>query len=60
MRSVGTIGCLYRFNTWAGTHRQSSSGPSSERNMSEFFRSGAIVLMGLTVISAGIAVVFLA
>jgi len=26
--------------------------------MSEFFRSGAIVLMGLTVIAAGIAVVF--
>jgi len=27
--------------------------------MSEFFRSGTIVLMGLTVMAAGIAVVFM-
>ncbi|MEQ1717337.1 MAG: hypothetical protein ABL907_15385 [Hyphomicrobium sp.] len=36
------------------------SGARKEWIMSEFFRSGAIVLMGLTVITAGIAVVFLA
>lgn len=30
-----------------------------ERIMSEFFRSGAIMLMGLTVVAAGIAVVVL-
>jgi hypothetical protein len=37
----------------AGTHR-----PFEERIMSEFFRSGAIMLMGLTVMAAGVAVVF--
>ena len=30
-----------------------------ERVMAEFFRSGAIMLMGLTVVAAGIAVVVL-
>ncbi len=29
-----------------------------ERIMSEFFRSGAIMLMGLTVMAAGVVVVF--
>ena len=33
--------------------------PLKERVMSEFFRSGAIMLMGLTVVAAGIAVVVL-
>lgn len=33
--------------------------PIRERVMAEFFRSGAIMLMGLTVVAAGIAVVVL-
>lgn len=33
--------------------------PLKERVMTEFFRSGAIMLMGLTVVAAGIAVVVL-
>ena len=33
--------------------------PLKERVMAEFFRSGAIMLMGLTVVAAGIAVVVL-
>ena len=33
--------------------------PRVERVMAEFFRSGAIMLMGLTVVAAGIAVVVL-
>ena len=33
-------------------------GTIKERVMSEFFRSGAIVMMGLVVMAAGVAVVF--
>lgn len=29
-----------------------------ERDMSEFFRNGAIMMMGLTVMAAGVAVMF--
>jgi len=29
-----------------------------ERSMSEFFRSGLIILMGMTVMAAGVLVVF--
>lgn len=40
------------------TFRPAHIDTLKESVMSEFLRSGAIVLMGLTVIAAGIAVVF--
>ena len=50
-----STGCAHLTLASAGTHR-----PIEERVMSEFLRSGAIMLMGLTVMAAGVAVIFLA